>query len=223
MRFIIVILTLAALIGCSGAPANRPTIAKFQPSQYNAVTLEYENNSFLPSVQSDGSVVVSRRSGINFRIMPMTSGRTKGAAIPDAELNELIRQNEELLRSDPQNYDACITLAGLYNDRNRPGDANQTIRYSNMALEINKDDPQAIFARGLGYNELGDNARALSDMNSVMRLNVQSVKSAAYIMGMIYYRENRVNEAIDAFELVTAIDPGFIDTSEILRVLYSRR
>ncbi|MCL2759490.1 MAG: hypothetical protein FWD22_04700 [Treponema sp.] len=247
MRIIFAILTLAAvaaLVGCGGTPvaANRhgnvpPVMKDFRPAEHNSTVTEFENKDFLPSMQLDGSVIVSRINGVNIRIMPMTDGRTKGAVRPDEEINDLIRQNEAILRTDPQNFDACIMLAGLYIDRNRPGDAANAIRYSNMALAINKDDPQAMFARGVSHTEAGNNASALNDFQAAVRLNVQSAKSATYMMGMIYSREweqlrtaNRPAEAaakleaaIESFEMVVALDPNFIDTAEILQVLYGRR
>jgi len=247
MRNVIVIFTLAAvaaLVGCGGTPATvssqgdlPPVMKEYKPAEHNSTVTEFGNKDFLPAVQPDGSVIISRNERVNIRIMPMTDGRTKGAVRPDEEINELIRQNEAILRADPRNFDACIMLAGLYIDRNRPGDAANAIRYSNMALEINKDDPQAMFARGVGHTEAGDNQRALNDFQAAVRLNIQSAKSANYMMGMIYSREweqlrtaNRPAEAaakleaaIEAFEMVLALDPKFIDTAEILQVLYGRR
>ena len=224
MTFILAFAAIAIFIGCTGAPAAvdswgniQPVIRDFQITEEHGTTVsEYENKDFLPNLQPDGSIIVSRKRGINIRIMPMTDGRAKGAMRPDSEINELIKENEAVLQANPQDFDACIMLAGLYIDRNRPGDADQAIKYSNMALAINREDPQALLARGISYREIGENEKALDDLQSVMRLNAQSVKGAYYVMGMIYYGEKKFDEAIDAFEKVEALDPDFIDIQTIL-------
>ena len=240
MTFILAFTAIAIFIGCTGSPAAvdswgniQPIIRDFRITESGAIITDYGNKDFLPNLQPDGSVIVSRKGGINIRIMPMTDSRSKGAMRPDSEINELIKENEAVLQANPQDFDACIMLAGLYIDRNRQGDADEAIKYSNMALAINSEDPQALLARGISYREIGENEKALEDLQSVMRVSAQSVKGVYYVMGMIYYGEatdlknaNKLSEsaakldaAIDAFEKVEALDPGFIDIQTILASL----
>ena len=113
-------------------------------------------------------------------------------------------------------------LAGLHIDRGLPGDADLAVKYSDRALTISKDDPQALYARGLAYSEKGDNAKALNDLTAVLMSNIQSMKGVYYVMGMIQYKEGKIDEAIASFEKVKAIDPEFVDIDEILEGLYEK-
>jgi tetratricopeptide (TPR) repeat protein len=157
-------------------------------------------------------------------MLPMTDGRTKGALNQNTEeFDELIAKYEGDLETNPRDYDTNIMLAGLYIDRNKPGDADQAIKYSNMALEIRQNDPQALYARGLSYKEAGENDKALSDLQAVLKSEIQSTKGVYYTMGTIYMKQKKPDNAIDAFEKVAALDPEFANIQEILEVLYQQK
>jgi tetratricopeptide (TPR) repeat protein len=153
----------------------------------------------------------------------MTDGRTRGALNKTTgESDTLIGEYERTIRANPGDYDANIKLAGLYYDRGKPGDAEQSIRYSSRALELNLNDPLALYARGLAYAEQGESSKALDDLQVVTVLvsNPDSAKGVYYVMGTIHYKDGNVEEAIDAFEQVKNLDPGFVDTGKILEQLY---
>ena len=220
------------LFGCTSSPSGnssqiRPSFDGFTPDgQLRPLILEPNPNS-LPQYNQDGSVTAFTVNGIAFKFMPMTfSGSSRGALTRTTdEFDALIKQYEANLAANPQDYDTCIMLAGLYIDRgNNPGDADMAIKYSDQALAINNNDSDALYARALAYNAKGDDssrAMALSDLEIVLRTNIQRMKGVYYVMGMINYKSDKIDEAIEAFEKVRAIDPGFIDTDEILEVLYS--
>ena len=227
---ILALLAAAALVGCTGTPANVDRHGNMQPeikalsTTENSTIVEYEDKAFIPQLNQDGSMTIMTFNKFQVKMMPMTDSRPKGALNRSTEeFDQETAKYKAALLANPQDYDACIMLAGLFIDRGSPGDANEAIKYSDMALTISRDDPQALFARGLSYSEAGENDKALNDLQTVMTLNVQSTKGAYYVMGMIYYKENKTDEAIDAFEKVAALDPGFVDTNEILEVLYKRK
>jgi tetratricopeptide (TPR) repeat protein len=222
------------LAACTGTPAAsgsqvtvdrfgnmQPVIQTYTPSQTDGnEVIEYDSKAFLPQYNLDGSITVFTFNNVQVRILPMTDGRTRGALNRTVdEFDALIAQCEGALQTNPQDYDACIMLAGLYIDRGRPGDAELAVKYSSKALEISQNDPQALFVRGAAYAEQGDNPKALSDLERVLKSNLQSLKGVYYIMGMIYYKDGKVDEAIEAFEVVKTIDPDFVDTDEILGIL----
>jgi tetratricopeptide (TPR) repeat protein len=155
--------------------------------------------------------------------MPMTFGGVRSASEKSTEeFNELINQYQENLKTNPSDYDACIMLASFYTERGADGDADLAINYSNQALTLQKDDPHALYLRGLAYHAKGDapsRARALEDFELVLKADIQDMQGIYYIMGMIYYREDNTEKAIEAFEKVTAIDPDFADAKEILEML----
>ena len=223
---------LAAIIlaGCTGTPVvtdshgNILPEIKVVPAPDKSVLAEYQTKPHVPQVNPDGSVTVFKFKGFPVKMMPMTDSRPKGAIRPDEEIAVLIAQYEAALKANPKDFEACIMLAGLYIDRNAAGDADQAIRYSTMALSLNGDDPNALYARSLAYIEKGGNSeRALNDLQNVLKLNVQSVKGVYYLMGGIYARDKKIDQAIDAFERVAALDPNFIDTKEILESLYKQK
>jgi len=236
IKIVILILTGAVLVlsGCVGTSADHGSSAEHDPDSWIA---RYGTSDFVPQDNADGTITMFSVNNRPVSTMRMTDGRTKGAIRPDEEINRLITQYQAALAANPNDYDTCIMLAGLYIDRGRPGDAAEAIKYSDMALAMSKNDPYALYARGLSYYENGDNEKALTDLQALMKENLQSVKGAHYLMGVIYSREweqlrlaNRpaeaaakLNASIDAFEKVAIFDPDFADVQEILKVLYSRR
>jgi tetratricopeptide (TPR) repeat protein len=232
---LILVLTGIVLFGCKSSPSNSnsgqitPSFDGFTPGTYSTLNdLDYQSNNHLIQYNRDGSITMFTYGNVQFRIMPMTASRSSRGALDRTpqEFDTLIKQYEAALAANPQDYDAYIRLAGLYIDRGNPGDADMAIRYSEQALTIRKDDADALYARGIAYNEKGDassRAMALSDLEVVLQSSLQSMKGVYYVMGMIYYKDNKVDEAIEAFEKVKTLDPEFVDTDEILSVLYSRK
>jgi tetratricopeptide (TPR) repeat protein len=234
-KIILLSLTVMGIIfsACAGSPAPvdrygamQPVIQNYSPDGVQPDLLNLNTtNSFQTQYNSnDGSITVLNLGGFQVKIMPMTDGRSRGALNrTNDEFAAVIAKYEADLQNNPRDYDACIVLAGLYIDRGRPGDAESALKYSNQALEISQNDPQALYTRSLAYVEQNENDKALSDLETVLKTNLQSMKGVYYVMGMIYYKDGKVEEAIDAFEKVKAFDPEFVDTDEILKILYSRR
>jgi tetratricopeptide (TPR) repeat protein len=226
VSFILVIMGIA-LYGCTSSPSGsssqyKPSLDGFtlrESTTYDA--LEFEINSLQPQYNADdGTITLFSKGNFQIKIMPMTfSGGTRGAGTLSRtrdEFDTLVKQYETNLAADPQDFDACIILAGLYKD----GNPDLAVKYSDMALTIRHDDPEALYARGLAYMEKGESSRALDDLKMVLRRNIQSMKGVYYIMGMIHANNKEIDEAIEAFEKVKAIDPEFADIDEILERLY---
>jgi tetratricopeptide (TPR) repeat protein len=205
----------------------QPIINNYTPGAASDSIQIEESNSWLPVYNPDGSITIMNVGGWAVKVLPMTERRTRGDLRTRGALNRtteefdiMIAQYTEALRKNPQDYDACIILAGLYIDRGNPGDAELAVKYSDQALAISKNDPQALYARGLAYAEQGESAKALADLEAVLKTNLQSMKGVYYVMGMIQYKSGKIDEAIDAFEKVRTLDPGFGDTDEVLEELY---
>ena len=217
------------LFGCTGTPSTVDRLGNARPNLQEtpdgAVTpgvmvMEFDSNSFSPRYNPDGTITMFTFNNVRVTILPMTDGRTRGALNRTTqEFDTLITRYTAAIRSNPQDYDSLIMLAGLYIDRGLPGDAELAVRYSDQALAISRDNPEALYARALAYREKGDNASALSDLETILMTNIQSMKGVYYVMGMIYYKEGRAEEALSAFEKVKAIDPNFVDIDEILEFL----
>jgi len=234
MKIKIVLFVLAAagiaVCGCAGSPSGnsgqiRPNFDGFTPGEYQPVVVdEYNSKAVRATYNNDGTITVMTTGNLQIKILPMTNTRGRGALNRSTEeFDRMIKQYEANLAANPQDYDACIMLAGLYIDRGKEGDADRAIKYGDQALAIRKDDADALYVRGIAYNEKDDpasRAKALDDLKVVLKTNIQSMKGVYYIMGMIYYKDQKIEEAITAFEKVKAIDPEFVDTDEILEALY---
>jgi len=219
-----------AISGCvsSGAPFDA-NLESFSPESYTpSDNLDYQNNNRQTKQNPDGSITLFTLGNVQVRIIPMKSqGTTRGA--PDhtpAEFSAMTSQLTERIGDDPLDYDACIMLAGLYIDRGSHGDAELAVKYSDMALNIRNNDPDALYTRGVAYSEMGDGAsraKAITDLKMVLQSSIQSMKGVYYVMGVIHYKDGKIKDAIAAFEKVKTIDPNFADTGEILEELYKRK
>jgi tetratricopeptide (TPR) repeat protein len=215
----------------SGAPVAPDGFGNIQPviQSYDEagkprldIMILQSESSLNPEINPDGSLTLFNFKNFQIKIMPMTVPRSRGALDRTTEeFDNLIAQYTGTVKANPQDYDAYIMLAGLYIDRGGPGDGELAVEYSTKALEISQNNPQALYARGLGYSKLGDSSSALNDLETVLKTNLQSMKGVYYVMGMIYYKDGKIDEAIEVFEKVRTLDPGFVDTDEVLEQLYN--
>jgi len=220
-----------AVCGCASSPAGgsekiKTSLDGFTPGEKSSVGYQ-SNKAVQPVYNKDGSITVMTTGNFQIKILPMTNTRGRGALNRSTEeFDKMIKQYEANLAANPQDYDACIMLAGLYIDRGKEGDADKAVKYGDQALAIRKDDADALYVRGIAYNEKDDpasRAKALNDLDQVLKSNLQSMKGVYYVMGMIYYKDGKIDEAITAFEKVKTIDPEFVDTDEILEALYKKK
>ncbi|MCL2441790.1 MAG: hypothetical protein FWD14_08610 [Treponema sp.] len=220
-----------ALIGCATGQGSQDLV-----NDEHGWAAALGLSDFVARENADGYITMFTIGDQAITTTKMTDGNTKGAIRPDDEIARLITQYQAALAINPNDYEACIILAGLFIDRNKPGDAEQAVRYSNMAVAISSDGPHALYARSLSYFVSGEYDKSVADLQSLMRTNLQTVKGAHYLMGVIYSREwenlrftrpaeaaAKLEASIDAFEKVAIFDPNFADVKEILPVLYTRR
>jgi tetratricopeptide (TPR) repeat protein len=223
----ILIATGMILFGCAGTRSAQinPGFDGLTPGGTSYAVPESGESSLQPQYDLDGSITLFSKGNIRFSIMPMTmNGATRGALPgPSGEFDTLIKRYEADLAANPRDFDTCIMLAGLYINRGRDGDADLAVRYCNTALAVRRGDAEALYARGLAYNAKGESAPALVDLVAVLRTDIQSMKGVYYIMGMIYYNDGKIDEAIESFEKVKTIDPEFVDIDEILEMLYQMK
>ena len=227
VKMVLLIALTLFLYGCAtGAsgqippPANDGYGPGMRPSP---AVLEY---TFRPEFDMDWGLTLFSVRGIQIRVLPMTRGaRSAGADQPAEELDDLIQQNEARLLATPQDFETYLVLATLHLKRGRNGDADAAFNYSNLALGIRTGDPGALYLRGLANQSMGDRAsrtRALDDFTQVLNAGIEDVRGIYYVIGIIHLSDDNVSEAINAFESITAIDPNFADTHDILDILRRR-
>ena len=233
--FVLIVMGIT-LIGCavssSGISSQTSPSSNGLTPGNNIINAIHESgpNASRPQQNPDGSVTFFTIGKVQFKFGPMTrsSGGTRSAQRGStAELDEQIKQHEAYLATNLRDYDTCIMLAGLYIESgNDPGDADMAIKYCTQALAINNSDTDVLFARALAYSKKEDpssRAMGLKDLEVVLKSNRQRMTGAYYVMGVIYYKDQQIDKAIEAFENVKAIDPEYIDTAEILEVLYRNK
>ena len=202
------------LIGCTGNPSTVVTS--------DVIDTDIDSNTFSPQFNSDGTITMFTFKDLQVTIFPMIDIRSRGATNRTTqEFDTLIAICTEAIKSNPQDYEAYIMLASLHINRRRQGDAELAVRYSDQALAISRDSPEALYARALAYKEKGDNANALLDLETILMTNIRSMKGVYYVMGMIYFEEGRMEEATIAFNKVKTLDPDFADINEILKYFHN--
>ena len=217
------------LYGCTGSPATVDRYGNAQPDRYNprdgaahpdSMVFEFDSNAFKPAYNHDGTITVFSNKDFQIRILPMTNTRTRGASnkITD-EFDVMIAKYESDLTENPNDYEACLILAGLYINRAGFDDFKKAVEYSNIVLAVYQNDPLALFARGVAYNAAGETVKALEDLEAVLRANIGDDSGICYLMGEIHYREGRLEEARKYFEAVKTKAPEFAGIDEILEEL----
>ena len=200
------------LIGCTGTPSTAVTS--------DVIVTDIDSNTFSPQYNQGGTITMFTFKNLRITIFPMISTR-RATNRTTQEFDTLIAIYAQAIESNPQDYEANIMLAGLHINHRRQGDAELAVRYSDQALAISRDSPEALYARALAYKEKGDNANALIDLETILMTNIRSMKGVYYVMGMIYFEEGRMEEAAIAFDKVKTLDPNFADINEILEYLHN--
>ena len=218
---------LLVLIGCVSAPSADDSLSNWLPSR--------GSTDFLPYVNGIGSVTLFKINDLQITVS--TSGSKGSLRKDDEEIAARITQYQAVLAKKPNDYETCIMLAGLYADRGYAGDANEAIKYCNMALALDNNNSHALFTRSIGYLNNNEFNKAIDDLNALMKINLQSVKGAYYLMGIIYCREEeqlrksnnfteaalKLDAAIEAFQNVELFDPNFAGINEFIHELLKRK
>ena len=220
---------LIFILGCKSTPSDNDSDDS-RLSTHGSV-------DFIAQSGKDRKISLLRVNGYDVCVWQLTTGPKKGDIWPDEKIPVLIKKNQAVLEKNPNDYQACIMLAGLYIDRGQPGDLNEAVKYTNMALALENNSPHAIYTRSIAYFKNNENDKAIKDIETLMEINLQSVKGAYYLMGLIYYKEEaqlrnngnitaaavKLDAAIDAFENVALFEPDFADIQEILKELRKRK
>jgi len=166
-------------------------------------TYSYLINCFLPGLQElPGGISIAS-----------ASPRSNPTEISD-EFKEKKTEYTEAFNANPNDYDACMNLVFLYMSQDGI-DAKNVLEFSNKALDIKKEDPLALYARGMAYYRRGDISNALNDLNAVLEMNnVRYKELIYYVISWICYNKGKDKEFREAFEACRAINPEFADANK---------
>lgn len=105
----------------------------------------------------------------------------------DSQINKLLSEAQNLLDDDPEYAIDLLT----------------------QALELDKDNKDALLYRGIAYMRCENAADALSDFNDVLKLDPQLIR-AYYNIGRVYSNTNQTELALEYFNKALAINPESI-------------
>lgn len=105
----------------------------------------------------------------------------------DSQINKILSEAQNLLDDDPEYAIDLLT----------------------QALELDKDNKDALLYRGIAYMRCENAADALSDFNNVLKLDPQLIR-AYYNIGRVYSHTNQIELALENFNKALAINPESI-------------
>ncbi|MDD5449169.1 MAG: tetratricopeptide repeat protein [Candidatus Omnitrophica bacterium] len=131
----------------------------------------------------------------------------------EGSYNTLIYIYGEILKEHPNYADIHFKLAQIYENQNKPKDAETEFR---KALAINPDFMQARISLGFLYKELSRLEDAAKEFGFVLEKKFP-YPMVAFNLGLIYKRLNRNREAAKAFRMALEFDPHFEEAKQELQ------
>ncbi|MCL2442427.1 MAG: hypothetical protein FWD13_03065 [Treponema sp.] len=168
-----------------------------------------------------GEVNLKNGNTILIVILPMTLSTTRGAASEDSlvEYDVILAAITYEIERNPLDGVAYLQRASILLDRGRTDDLNRVIDDCNTALRIDDNLQEAYYIRGMAAALKNDFEQAISDLTTIRTIREYQTIGILYMLGKAYYEYGSINQAIEMFENVMKIDPGFLDTAEVLEIL----
>jgi len=126
---------------------------------------------------------------------------------------------QRALSLDEHSVEAQIALAGLALDR---GQADAALRYAQVVLQENPNQPEAHFLAGSAYLNLKDFSKAEAELQQVIRLRPNSPQGFMRL-GYVYLAERHYDAAQKQFEQSLSLNPKQLDAMTGLVAAYRRQ
>lgn len=132
-------------------------------------------------------------------------------------LDQMIRDLEAQVWSDPGNADLRVAIADAYLKDGRPRDA---LTQYEEALRLDDQRIDALYGMGLAYYELGELDQAGAAFQTVIKLNQDNpmqaldrrLQGAHYYLGLILRQQGKLDEAINEFRIALGLNRADADT-----------
>jgi len=145
---------------------------------------------------------------------PITGGQQAG---PDrVALSREIAQAEEIVRKDPQNYQAWVQIGNLYFDI---GEAQKSVDAYQRALAIKDGDPNVLTDMGIMYKQLRRFPEAIAAFRKAMAASPTHPQSRMNLGVVLMHDLNDKPGAIAAWEEYLRVAPNDGNAESIRRAL----
>jgi len=131
---------------------------------------------------------------------------------------DLIKKLNDILQTHPQSIPAKITMAASYIDSGEPEKARSIVT---NRPEISSDDYQIHYQWGVLCKELGMMGEAKEEFLAALKLNPEH-RDTTYNLGLVYFKEDKIQRAIQYLQKTIQIDPGFAPAHYLLGRIYQK-
>ena len=108
---------------------------------------------------------------------------------------------------DDKNYDSYMQLGVLYEAKHNK----LALQYYNGALKLNPRSEEALYGRGLYYQDHDDLDKAIQDYTSIVQMNPKNAH-AHFNLGYIHYNNLKVyDQAIKHYNDAIAANPDYVE------------
>jgi len=131
---------------------------------------------------------------------------------------ELIKSLNSILQIHPESIPAKITMAASYIDSGKSEKARQIVV---NRPESSPNNYKIHYQWGILCKELGMMGDAKDEFLTSFRLN-PGHRDTTYNLGLVYLKENKIQQAIHYFQKTTQIDPEFAPAHYLLGKIYEK-
>jgi cytochrome c-type biogenesis protein CcmH/NrfG len=154
----------------------------------------------------------SSSSGGSGAPAPITGGQEQG---PDRiKLSRDIAQLEDIVKKDPNNYQALVQIGNDYFDL---GEAQKSVDSYNRALAIKGDDPNVLTDMGVMYRQLKDFPKAVAAFRKAAAAGPTHPQSRMNLGVVLMHDLNDPKAAIAAWEDYLRVAPNDANAENIRR------
>jgi len=149
---------------------------------------------------------------------PITEGQQQG---PDRiKISREISQLEDIVKKDPNNYQALVTIGNDYFDL---GEAQKAVDVYTRALAIKGDDPNVLTDMGVMYRQLKDFPKAVAAFRKAVSISPTHAQSRMNLGVVLMHDLNDPKGAIAAWEDYLRVAPNDPSAENIRRALEELR
>ncbi|MDR3172764.1 MAG: tetratricopeptide repeat protein [Treponema sp.] len=132
------------------------------------------------------------------------------------EYDEDIEAYNQARTADPDNPGIPAVLAGFYTVRDKEGDADLAVKYSEAALALQPGDPALLFFRAMAYGNGQDYKGAIDAFQDLIKMAGEDPFIYYLIAMNEVKRGGRDREAVQALEKALDLEPDFAEAREEL-------